>query len=247
MQDGDPRSPDPPPAADVRPLRHPHRARGGAPVIDRVDVAIFGLRYFTHCLSHPSCRDACCTHGVDVDEDNVARILAHADGLERFTGIERARWFTENVRMDPDFPGGRHRRTRVEQGACVFLDRAGRGCRIHAYCLANGLDYHELKPLVSTLFPLTFDGGLLHPSAEVRDRTLVCLGEGPSLYRGVRDELAYWFGEDLVAELDAVETTLPDRASAQLPGSPYGPRSPGPRGNFDPKRPGAVASGRGLR
>jgi hypothetical protein len=174
-------------------------------VIDRVDLAIFELRYFTRCMENTRCRDWCCSHGVDVDADNAARLLLHREAIERYTGIPSARWFEEGVRRDPEFPGGAHRRTRVENGACVFLDRSRRGCSIHAFCIDQGIDYHSLKPMVSSLFPLTFDDGLLHPSDEVHDRSLVCLHEGPSLYRGVRDELAFYFGAAFVAELDRLE------------------------------------------
>ena len=196
-----------PRSLEHRALSRPYVARMGAPTLDRVDPAIFRERYFMHCMQHPTCEDWCCSHGVDVDEENVARLLARADELEAATGIDRSRWFRPGAATrDPEFPGGAYRRTAVEDGACVFLDRASRGCRIHAFCLARGVDYHELKPLVSTLFPLTFDEGLLHASDEVHDRSLVCLTpEGPTLYRGVRDELADTFGPELVAELDALE------------------------------------------
>jgi hypothetical protein len=59
--------------------------------------------------------------------------------------------------------------------------------------------------MVSALFPVTFDDGLLHASTEARDGTLVCGGQGPSLYRGARAELLHYFGESLVSELDALE------------------------------------------
>jgi hypothetical protein len=192
-------------------------ARAGVPVIDRVDLAIFARRYFTACMECGFCGDWCCSHGVDVDEENVARLLAHADAIEEATGIARTRWFRAEVTSDPEFPGGAYRRTQVEGGACVFLDRERRGCRIHAFCLARGIDYHELKPLVSSLFPLTFDEGLLHPSEEALDGSLVCLDEGPTLYRGVRDELGHAFGPALLAELDALETSQP---AAPLPARP---------------------------
>ena len=32
---------------------------------------------------------------------------------------------------------------------------------IHRFCLEEGLDYHTLKPMVSILFPLTFEHGVL--------------------------------------------------------------------------------------
>jgi hypothetical protein len=94
-------------------------------------------------------------------------------------------------------------------GRCVFSDRRSRGCRIHGYCIAAGIDYHELKPMVSTLFPITFDAGLLHPSAEAVDGELACLGGGSSLYDGLKGELGYYFGPDFVAELDALRAARP--------------------------------------
>jgi len=56
--------------------------------------------------------------------------------------------------------------------------------------------------LVSTLFPLTFEQGVLVAAAELADGSLVCAGEGPTLYEGARDELRHYFGAGLVAELD---------------------------------------------
>jgi hypothetical protein len=65
--------------------------------------------------------------------------------------------------------------------------------------------------MVSLLFPVTFEKGVLLPSAEVLDRSLACTGNGDSLYDGARDELQYFFGSSLVDELDVV------RGSASLP------------------------------
>ena len=161
--------------------------------------------YFVQCLQCSYCRDSCCQYGVDVDADNVARLHARAADLEQFTGIDRERWFTGEWTSDPEFSGGAHTRTRVEDGACVFRNRAGRGCLIHSFALDRGVDYHELKPMVSVLFPITFDEGLLHPSNEIRDRSLQCYGDGPTLYRGVRSEVAWYFGHALVDELDELE------------------------------------------
>jgi hypothetical protein len=189
----------------IKQLQRPHRSRDGAPTVDRVDSRIFQARYFTHCMQCTFCHDRCCSYGVDVDAENHARLLAVADQLEPWVGVPRAAWFTDQWVEDPEFPGGRYTRTRVAGGRCVFLNRRGRGCLIHAFALSRGVDYHELKPLVSTLYPVTFDEGLLHPSTEVGERDLVCLDQGPTLYRGVREELLHYFGPALVAELDALE------------------------------------------
>jgi hypothetical protein len=150
------------------------------------------------------CKDQCCSYGVDIDVENVARIEALGTGFEIHVGVPRAKWFTRQRWTDPEFPGGAQARTRVKDGACVFLDRKQRGCKIHSYCLENGIDYHQLKPLVSILFPLTFEGGVLVASGELEDKSLICVDQGPNVYDGLRDELAYYFGEDFVVELDGL-------------------------------------------
>lgn len=180
-------------------------ARYGAPVLRSVDRAIFRQRYFTHCLECGFCHDWCCQFGVDVDRYHVDRILAHADALEAFLGIPRDQWFTGDVELDADVPGGETWRTRVTDGACVFLNREQRGCRLHAFCLEQGIEHRELKSIVDVLFPLTFEGGVLCPAREAAEEELVCLRTGPTLYRGVRSEIAYYFGPELVAELDRLE------------------------------------------
>jgi hypothetical protein len=189
----------------IHALSRPFPCRWGAPVVDRVDTAIFVRTYFMNCMQCSYCHDSCCQYGVDVDANNVARLDAHAADIERFTGVARDRWFTDEWTQDAEFPGGAQTRTRVEDGACVFRSRTARGCTIHSFALDRGIDYHELKPMVSVLFPVTFDGGLLHPSNEIADRSLQCIDDGPSLYRGVRGEIGWYFGGQIVAELDALE------------------------------------------
>ena len=198
----------------IRALSRPYACRWGAPVVDRVETDIFHLSYFVRCMECSYCGDSCCRYGVDVDADNVARLQAHAADIEQFTGVPRERWFTGEWTSDPEFPGGMHTRTRVHDGACVFRNRIGRGCRIHSFALDRGIDYHDLKPMVSVLFPITFDQGLLHPSNEIRDKSLQCYGDGPTLYRGVRGEVGWYFGQRLTSELDELErAALADRAA----------------------------------
>lgn len=187
--------------------RH-YAAREGAPVLTRVDVDVFTRRYFGACLACTFCHDACCEHGVDADAATVTRLLAQADAIEARVGIARDAWFTAPLAPDPDLPGGAGTRTRVVDGGCVFRSPTARGCLLHAYALETGQDYHLLKPMVSTLFPLTFSDGLLCVSEELDDGTLVCGGTGPSAYQAVRPELAYYFGEELVDELDGIGSRL---------------------------------------
>jgi len=189
----------------IVPLSALFPSRYGAPVLSAVDVTVFRRRYFTHCMQCAFCHDSCCQHGVDVDMLHVPVLEAHAAELETRTGIPRDRWFTGEYTPDPEMPGGGSLRTQVVDGACVFRNRDGRGCHVHAYALERGIDYHTIKPIIDCLFPLTFSEGVLYPAIEVDDGSLICLDTGPTLYRGVRDELGYYFGEELLRALDAVE------------------------------------------
>jgi hypothetical protein len=185
-------------------LAREHVCVFGAPVLRAVDERIFTQRYFAKCMSCGFCHDQCCSYGVDIDAANMERLRALGPGLEKFAGLPQDEWFAPDMTDDAEFPSGRHGRTRSVGGKCIFASRIGRGCRIHAYCLQEGLDYHLYKPMVSILFPVTFEHGALVPSPETLDGTLACHGDGPSLYDGVREELAYYFGGRFVAELDAL-------------------------------------------
>jgi hypothetical protein len=150
------------------------------------------------------CADACCQHGVDVSIVERDRILARADDVETRTARPRDTWFENDVTEDADFAGGAATRTTVVDGRCVFLNRDGRGCTLHALSLEEDADYHLLKPMVSTLFPVTFGSGALLCSDELTDGSLVCAGEGPTAYEMARSELAWYFGDALVRELDTL-------------------------------------------
>jgi hypothetical protein len=190
--------------SDLVQLSRPYTARDGAPTISVVDRAMFVRRYFAHCMACGFCADSCCAHGVDVDGRVEAALRADAAAIERHTGVAMSDWFRGDAALDADAPGGTLRRTAVRNGYCVFHAPGGRGCTLHSYALANGRDYHALKPMVSTLFPVTFGGGALVVSDELEDGTLLCSGDGPTAYEAARDELAYYFGDQLVNELDAL-------------------------------------------
>jgi len=170
--------------------------------VHSVDDAIFSRRYFGLCLQCGFCGDACCSHGVDVSVRERDRILARAHELEPLVGLPPTHWFDPRVTKDADFPGGAATRTTIVDGACVFLRRGSRGCMLHAFALSAGEDYHAIKPMVSALFPVTFGDGVLLCSEELYDGSLVCGGAGPTAYEMARGELAHYFGEELVRELD---------------------------------------------
>ena len=180
----------------------------GAPVIRAVDERIFSLRYFARCMDCGFCGDQCCDYGVDIDAANMDRLRSLGPSFESFVGAPQSDWFTPDLTEDAEFPSGRHGRTRSVDGKCIFADRKGRGCRIHAYCLQSGLDYHRYKPMVSILFPVTFEQGALVPSPEAVDASLICSGAGERLYEGVRGEIGYYFGEELVTALDVLMSTV---------------------------------------
>jgi hypothetical protein len=198
-----------PSVPSLQSLSRPYTATVGAPTIRAVDPAIFTRRYFAACMSCGFCRDGCCAHGVDVDGRVMVAILSQASRIEAVVGVPRTEWFAGPTEVDADAPGGSTRRTAVRDGYCVFHDSRGRGCLLHGYALATGQDYHDLKPMVSTLFPVTFGDGALLVSDELEDDTLVCAGSGPTAYDAARPELLFYFGEALVRELDAMASAPP--------------------------------------
>ena len=195
--------------SDLIPLSRAYTAIAGAPTIAAVERGIFERRYFARCMACGFCADSCCAHGVDVDGPVEAALLAEAAAIERHTGVPAGEWFRAPAVADEDAPGGTLRRTAVRDGYCVFHTPGGRGCMLHSYAIATGRDYHALKPMVSTLFPVTFGSGTLVVSDELEDGSLVCSGTGPTAYEAAREELAYYFGSSLVNELDAVSATIP--------------------------------------
>ena len=169
-----------------------------------MDPAIFQRRYFGHCFGCHFCNDGCCDHGVDVSLEERDRILERAGELESRIVVPRDQWFDVAVTDDADFPGGASTRTAVVNGSCVFRVAGARGCALHAFALERGEDYHAIKPMVSSLFPVTFGGGAILCSEELADATLICAGEGPTAYEMARAELRHYFGDALVIELDAL-------------------------------------------
>jgi Fe-S-cluster containining protein len=176
--------------------------------VHAVDDLIFTLHYFTACMQCNFCHDSCCAYGADVDILNAERIRSAEKDLRRYVTVPAENWFSSEIIHDDEFLGSSYTRTSVIDGACVFLNRTGRGCLLHRYCMENGRDYHELKPIVCSLFPITFSDGVLLPSLELEDGSLICSKTGLSAYEGNRNELAYYFGEHFTEELDTLERRI---------------------------------------
>ena len=172
-------------------------------MLREVDDDIFVRRYFGHCMACTTCADSCCEYGVDVSKPEHARILARADEIRPLARrSDPAAWFLPESEIDADYAGGEVFRTTVVDGRCVFLRREGRGCVLHGLALEKGEDYHEIKPMVSSLFPLTWDGDAICCAEEIEDGSLACITDGPTVYEMARAELEYYFGAEFVAELD---------------------------------------------
>jgi Fe-S-cluster containining protein len=198
-------------------LKNSYPCKHGLPIIHSVDTDIFQLTYFMHCMQCTFCNDECCSYGADIDMLNIKRILAKADEIEEFSGIKREKWFYPKKRKwDHEYPGHDYTRTTMKKDACVFLNKKGRGCLLHTFALAKGYDYHEFKPFFCTVFPVTYYEGVLLTPEEIDEKTTACLGEGPSLYQGAREELRYFFGDGLIRELDEIEREFknPEKKSA---------------------------------
>ena len=205
------------------PFSRPYPSRYGVPIIDRFDPRIFSLTFFAKCMDCTVCHDACCQYGVDIELPRVDALDRHRRELELVLNVSRSQWFRDDpddfgIELEPDYPGGAYTRTSVAAlpdgrsrhsgEACVFLDPVDRGCRIHRFALERDIDVHDIKPMICLMFPVLHAEGELIPAVEFEDGTLICAGPGDSLYRAARPDLQYYFGRDLIDELDAYEACL---------------------------------------
>jgi hypothetical protein len=132
----------------------------------RVDVGF--LRSGWHCIWGAGCRGigpeadpdhvlGCCTLGAEFSDDDDARnVAAHAACLtpDQFQHAAEA----EDGGI---FASGDRRATRVVDGACIFLNRAGfaggAGCALHHGALADGEPPRDWKPVVCWQLPFRID------------------------------------------------------------------------------------------
>lgn len=112
--------------------------------------------------------DGCCSHGAFfTDADDLARVTAAVADLEdedwQLAPVGRGQWTEEDDAEDPPEEGEkedavRSLRTRVVDGACVFLNRpgflGGAGCALHRMALRNDLHPLTTKPDVCWQLPV---------------------------------------------------------------------------------------------
>jgi hypothetical protein len=125
--------------------------------------------------------DGCCTHGAYFSEpEDESRVAGFVDRLKKkhweHADVGRADGWAEEDELD----GEPARKTRVVDGACIFLNRpgfkGGAGCALHGLALREGLHPLETKPDVCWQLPLRRAQEVVERADEVTV-TVTTLGE----------------------------------------------------------------------
>ena len=110
--------------------------------------------------------DGCCSHGAFfTDDDDLARVTASVADLTdedwQLAPVGRVAWTEEDSAHDGPADGEQGTgslRTRVVDGACVFLNRpgfpGGQGCALHRMALRTGVHPLTTKPDVCWQLPV---------------------------------------------------------------------------------------------
>ena len=109
--------------------------------------------------------DGCCSHGAFfTDHDDLARVTAAVAELGgddwQLVNVGRAAWTEVDAADDDDSGDGgvRALRTRIVDGACVFLNRRGHaggaGCALHRMAVRTGRHPLHTKPDVCWQLPV---------------------------------------------------------------------------------------------
>jgi len=110
--------------------------------------------------------DGCCSHGAFfTDDDDLARVTASVASLTdedwQLAPVGRVAWTEEDRPNDGPADGEQSKgslRTRVVDGACVFLNRpgfpGGQGCALHRMALRSRVHPLTTKPDVCWQLPL---------------------------------------------------------------------------------------------
>lgn len=180
----------------------------GPMAISFVHRDIFLKAYFARCLECRFCHDWCCSFGADIDIRNVHKILQRREEILSFVRPPKGEWFETEYSYYEKYSGSQYTRINPQGPRCAFISKDQRGCGLHRYAISKQLDYHEIKPLVCILFPLSFGEGILTIAPELEDNSLVCAHSGYSVYQSMRRELEYYFGREFVEELDGMEKNV---------------------------------------
>jgi Fe-S-cluster containining protein len=189
----------------------PIKSDTGPVKIHAVEEDIFKIHCVSDCLQFDVCRDICCSYGCDVSRAEMDRIVGHREAIEKLLKLPSDRWFKQHWTKDKDFPSGEFVRSRVHKGKCVFYAHELRGCMLHRFAVQQGFDPHLIKPMVCFMFPATWENGNLLVAGFLSE--LPCDAKGITVYRSQKKEIGYYFGPEIVEELDKLEalpkTTAP--------------------------------------
>jgi hypothetical protein len=103
--------------------------------------------------------DGCCTHGAYYsDADDEERVDAFVAQLKKKTWQHAEVGRKKGWSVEDELEGEPARKTRVVDGACIFLNRpgfeGGEGCALHGLALRLGLHPLETKPDVCWQLPI---------------------------------------------------------------------------------------------
>jgi hypothetical protein len=129
----------------------------------KVDPKMLEVKFSSSC-SVAKCGGRCCKGGVWLDIEERDRILAHAaiviEAMDDHQVKDPSRWFTEGVKIDPDFPSGKMVGTIEESYGCVFLNSGGM-CVLQKAQEALPPGSPALKPFFCWAFPISIEHGVL--------------------------------------------------------------------------------------
>ena len=103
----------------------------------------------------------CCSYGAHFsdkkDRDHVAKLAKKLDAdIWQFASVGHKKGIYANIGKDED--GKTEWRTRLVDGACLFLNRPdferGPGCALHVYAMETGQHHSDTKPEVCWQLPL---------------------------------------------------------------------------------------------
>jgi hypothetical protein len=150
-----------------------------------------------HGVEEGRASDGCCTHGAYFsDEDDEERVTGFVRQLRKkhWQNADLGRggqWAVED-----ELEGEPARKTRVVDGACIFLNRpgfpGGEGCALHGLALRQGLHPLETKPDVCWQLPIRRTQEVVtRPDGEVV--TVTSLGEFDRAGWGEGGADLYWW------------------------------------------------------
>jgi hypothetical protein len=187
-------------------LSHDYASCNGKPIIKYVDDTIFTQHAFCslNCMND-NCDDWCCHRGEDVSKNEINQIMKYEKQLQPFLAVSLKDCFGDNFTDDDeDYPDGGYTRIKAINNKCVFLQ--DKGCLLHKIALENNVDFHEIKPMPGSLFPISFNFGLLQPSHEIVWNLDDCVDFGKTIYQSAINDIKYYFGQEFINELDIYET-----------------------------------------